>query len=263
MININFDLTVGIAKFAQTTVIKQGAQVPVRVVFSVAPGSVSSIKLALGDDSDAPTVLAYVDTFAAENDTTWSGLLDASDTRLVAFMAGKGPTAVNLELTATIDGVRQVAPNLSLTIQPAIVTGPTSSEGGPSYYTEAEADALLVPLKPAAEQAEIDVSAGVTTTLFAATNFSSVTSKIIAGAGSGAYNADYALPVSGIVRGAIAEVNVELPASANPTIRIFNGTTSGSPLTTANNITGAAAYWYGRFRFNGAAWQCLFRAFQS
>jgi hypothetical protein len=143
MININFDLTGGVAKFAQTTVIKQGAQVPVQVVFSAAPGSVSSIKLALGDDSDAPTVLAYVDTFSAENDTTWSGTLDASDIRLAAFMAGKGPTAVNLELTVTIDGVRQVAPNLSLTTQPAIVTGPASSSGGPAYYTEAEVDALL------------------------------------------------------------------------------------------------------------------------
>jgi hypothetical protein len=143
MIIINFDLTSGATKFAQTTVIKQGAQVPVQVVFSAAPGSVSSIKLALGDDSDAPSVLAYVDTFTAENDTTYTAVLDASDTRLATFMTGKGPTAVDLELAVTLDGVPQVAPNLSVTVQPRIISGPTTSDGGPLYYTEPEVDTLL------------------------------------------------------------------------------------------------------------------------
>lgn len=143
MIIINFDLTSGVAKFAQSTVIKQGAQVPVQIVFSAAPGSVSSIKLALGDDSDAPSVLAYVETFTAENDTTYTATLDASDTRLATYMTGKGPTAVDLELAVTLDGEYQVAPNLSVTVQPRIISGPTSSMGGPLYYTETEVNALL------------------------------------------------------------------------------------------------------------------------
>ena len=143
MILINFDLTSGVAKFAQTTIIKQGAQVPVQIVFSAAPGSVSSIKLALGDDSDAPSVLAYVDTFSQENDTAWTAVLDASDTRLATFITGKGPTVVDLELAVTLDGVPQVAPNLSITVQPRIISGPTTSEGSPTYYTEAEVNTLL------------------------------------------------------------------------------------------------------------------------
>jgi hypothetical protein len=143
MIIINFDLTSGVAKFAQSTVIKQGAQVPVQVVFSTAPGVINSIKLALGDDSDAPSVLAYTDTFTAENDTTYTATLDASDTRLATFMTGKGSAAVDLELGVTLDGEYQVAPNLSVTVQPRIISGPTTSDGGPSYYTETEAAALL------------------------------------------------------------------------------------------------------------------------
>ena len=143
MIIINFDLTSGAAKFTQTPIIKQGAQVPVQIVFSAAPSVVNSIKLALGDDSDAPSVLAYVDTFAAENDTTYTATLDASDTRLAAFMSGKGPTSVDLELAVAIDGVMQVAPNLSVTVQPRIISGPTTSDGGPLYYTETEVDGLL------------------------------------------------------------------------------------------------------------------------
>jgi hypothetical protein len=143
MITLTYDLTTGIAKLAQTTVIKQGAAVPVRIAFSAAPGAVNAIQLALGDDSAAPQVLAYTETFAPDNDLTWTALLDASDTRLAAFMAGKSPTSVNVELSVTLDGARQVAPNLSLTIQPPIITGPASSEGGPQYYTQPEINTLL------------------------------------------------------------------------------------------------------------------------
>ncbi len=143
MIALTFDLNTGLAKFAQTTTIKQGADVPVQLVFSAAPGAVSAIKLALGDDSNAPSVLAYTDTFSQDNDTTWSAVLDASDTRLHTFMSGKGPTSVNLELTVVINGESQVAPNLSLTVQPPIVAGPTTNDGGPTYYTEAQVDTLL------------------------------------------------------------------------------------------------------------------------
>ena len=143
MITLNFDLNTGVAKLAQTATIKQGATVAVRVVFTAAPGSVDGIQLALGDDSTTPQVLAYTAAFAPENDITWTALLDASDERLSGFMAGKGPTTVQVELSVTLDGSRQVAPNLSLTVQPPIVTGPTTSEGGPQYYTQPEITTLL------------------------------------------------------------------------------------------------------------------------
>jgi len=143
MITLNFDLNTGVAKLTQTTIIKQGAAVPVRVVFSAAPGNVDAIQLALGDDAATPQVLAYTEAFIPENDITWTALLDASDSRLTDFMAGKSASTVNVELAVTLDGTRQVAPNLSLSVQPPIVTGPTTSEGGPQYYTQPEIATLL------------------------------------------------------------------------------------------------------------------------
>jgi hypothetical protein len=267
MIIINFDLTAGTAKLAQTTTIKVGAAVPVQVAFSASPDVVNSIKLALGDDSDAPSVLAYVDSFTAENDTTYTAVLDASDTRLAAFMTGKGPTAVDVELDVTLDGIAQVAPNLSITVQPRIITGPTTSDGGPLYYTEPETDAAIAaaiaPLTPAANLADINISNAVSTSLFAGSGFAALAIKIIAAAGAGPYTAAYGMPVSSQVRGAIAEVNIELAASANPTIELHSATTGGTLLATVTNPTPTApSYWYGRFRFDGTAWHCLFRAFQ-
>lgn len=144
MISITFDLVTGLAKLNAPGILKLGATVPVQVVFSSAPGVVGSIQLALGTDATAPEVLAYTEDFAAENATTWSALLDASDARLVAEMTGQGPTAFNVELVCTIDEVRQVAPNFSVTVQPAIIAGPESSGGGPVYLTDAQTAALYL-----------------------------------------------------------------------------------------------------------------------
>jgi hypothetical protein len=143
MIILNFDLTTGIAKLANATTIKVGAMVPVQVVFSAAPGTVNGIKVALGDDSDAPSVLAYVDGFSQVNDTTYNAVLDCTDSRLVTYMTSKGPTIVDAELDVTLDGVAQIAPNVSITAQPRIISGPTTSDGSPTYYTEAEVNTLL------------------------------------------------------------------------------------------------------------------------
>jgi hypothetical protein len=70
-------------------------------------------------------------------------LLDCSDTRLAAFLTGKGPTSVNLEASAVLNGVQIVAPNVAVTVQPAIVTGPTTSDEGPTYYTEAQTNSAI------------------------------------------------------------------------------------------------------------------------
>lgn len=119
---------------------------------------------------------------------------------------------------------------------------------------------------PAPAQVDINVSAAASVVLFnGAIGFSALAQKIIAAAGSGAFTAAYGLPTTGMLTGAICEINIELPASANPTVEIHNATAGGTLLTTvadANKpVLGAAAYWYGRFRYDGAAWHCLFRAF--
>jgi hypothetical protein len=145
MILINFDLATGLAKLAQTTVIKQGADIPVRVVFSATPGEVSGLQLGLGKDTtDTDRLLAFTDTFTAENDTTWTAVLDGTDTRLHDFMQGKGPTAVLLEFSVILDGEHQVAPNLSVTVQPPIIPQDPTTEGGPTWYTTTESDARFL-----------------------------------------------------------------------------------------------------------------------
>ncbi len=120
---INFDLATGIAKLAQTTTIKAGADVPVRVIFSTAPVDASALQLALGD-SGTSAVLAYTEDFVHENPTMWTGSLDTRDGRLIAALVDHATLQVNAELAATIDGVRFVTPNLSITVQPAIIRGP-------------------------------------------------------------------------------------------------------------------------------------------
>lgn len=145
MITLEFDVATGVAKLAQTATIKVGADVPVKLTFSAAPGTVGDIQLALGSDTPAPTTLAFTDDFASENSTTYTALLDASDTRLATHLSGKGPTTVNVELVCVLDGVRRVAPNVQVTVQPRVISGPESSAGGPAYLTETQTTALLAP----------------------------------------------------------------------------------------------------------------------
>lgn len=138
MININVNLATGTAALAQTTAIKAGGSVPVRITFSVPPGSNPLIELAISPQSSAPTVLAYLDEFSAQNSTVYTGTLDANDTRLIEHLQGKQQVTLNGELVVTVDGApRRPFPNLPLTVQAPVITGPASSEGGPVYLTDA------------------------------------------------------------------------------------------------------------------------------
>jgi hypothetical protein len=142
MITLSFDMATQVARVT-TTVVKVGADVPVRLTFSAAPGEVSSIQLALGSAVDAPETLAFTEDFAQESATVWTATLDATDTRLVEFMEGKGATVVNAELVIVLDGLRIVCPNVNVTVQPAIISTDPTSEGGPTYYTQAQIDAAI------------------------------------------------------------------------------------------------------------------------
>ena len=148
MIALNLDLETGVAKLAATTTIKIGAQVLVRInTFRAgqpaSPGDAPVFALALGSQEAEPAVLAYLDEFAAENDNTFTGTLDANDSRLIDYMAGKLARAVDLELSWTEDTERQIAPNVAITVQPRVVSGPETSEGGPVYLTAAQVQALI------------------------------------------------------------------------------------------------------------------------
>jgi hypothetical protein len=148
---------------------------------------------------------------------------------------------------------------VQVTVQPPIITGDPTSDGGPTYYTETQVNALLRPLSPAPNQAALTPAAAVSAPLFTQTGYGSIYNEIQPGAGSGAFAASYYLPTAGMTNGAIAEMDIELPASANPTVNIYNGAVSGSPLLTLNSPLAVVQYWYARFRFDGTAWHCISR----
>lgn len=143
MLNISVNLETGQARLAQTTAIKAGGDVPVRVTFSFPPGDNPVIELALSPQSTVRQVLAYLDEFDAENSTTFLGTLDANDTRLLAHLAEKAVAQVTLDVEVVL--VRGLArrpfPNFPATVQTPTITGPESSEGGPVYLTQAQSDA--------------------------------------------------------------------------------------------------------------------------
>lgn len=145
MIAISFNLSTGRVSLTQPAAIVLGADVPVTLTFSATPGVVSAIQVGLGTDGSSPGVLAYVEDFTESEDDAaiWTATLDATDARLAAFMVGKNASPVNVEVVAIIDDKRLVAPKVKLTVEGAIITGPEMSEGGPTFYTAPQVDALL------------------------------------------------------------------------------------------------------------------------
>jgi len=143
MLNISVNLETGQARLAQTTAIKAGGDVPVRVTFSANPGDNPVIELALSPQSSEREVLAYLDVFEAENSTTYLGTLDANDTRLIDHLVEKATAQVSLDAEVVVfaDGSRRPFPNFSVTVQSPTITGPETSEGGPVYLTQTQSDA--------------------------------------------------------------------------------------------------------------------------
>jgi hypothetical protein len=71
--------------------------------------------------------------------------------------------------------------------------------------------------------------------------------------GSGAYTASIVLSDSGVTAGQLYEVTLSFPASTNPTITIYDGSTSGTLLATPT-INGVAGNTTLQFFNNGTAW---------
>lgn len=148
MLNIILDLDTGLAKLALATTIKAGTSVPVKIITMrgatpTSPGASPAFELGLGTDAAPPVLKAYLDTFTAENSHTFTGSLDANDERLVDFMAGKGTVNMNCEVAWTVAGVERAALSFLVPVQPRVISGPASSESGPTYYTSEEVDDLL------------------------------------------------------------------------------------------------------------------------
>lgn len=144
MLNIILNLDTGVATLAGSNTVKSGAQVPVQIAtqnsagVNAAPDSTPYFQLAVSAQQNPPSVLAYTDAFAAENDHTFTGYLDCTDSRLIQFMAGKSSVTLDCELDYTIDTELEISPTFQVACQPRIINGPTTSNGGPSYLTEAQ-----------------------------------------------------------------------------------------------------------------------------
>lgn len=144
MLNISIDMTTGQAALQRATAIKAGGAVPVSLVFSADPGDDPLIELALCPQSAPAAVVAYLDEWEEQNSTTFTGVLDGNDTRLIWLLAGKTQQTLDAEIVVTAGGMRRPFANLSVTVQAPVITGPESSEGGPVYLTETQCDGRYV-----------------------------------------------------------------------------------------------------------------------
>lgn len=135
MIEINVNLDTGVAVLARTTAIKAGGKVLVRLIFNRTPAVAPTLEIALSAATGTPAVLAYLNTFAAENPRTFRGWLNTNDNRLITHLATltSPTTTCAVELVVTIGGAPRPYPNVTVTVQKPIITGPTSSQSGPVY----------------------------------------------------------------------------------------------------------------------------------
>lgn len=157
MLNISVNLETGLAKPSQAATIKAGGSVPVTILFSSNPGSNTVIELALSPQSSSPEVVAYHDEFVAQNQTTWTGTLDANDTRLIELLTGKQSQNLSCEVVVTSDSIeRRPFPNFAIAVQSPTIVGPETSEGGPVYLVQSTADARY--LRASQALAEIDAA---------------------------------------------------------------------------------------------------------
>lgn len=141
MIRITINPETGTARAATGVVMKAAGGVPVVLEFATDPGAVAQIEMALSTDSSAPQVLAYLGSFEKQNQKTYTGTLDASDVRLQTTLAEKQMSTVDCELVVTVTGkAPRVYPNFAISVQKPAISGPQTTEGGPTYPTEAPKD---------------------------------------------------------------------------------------------------------------------------
>jgi len=138
MLTITLNLDTGVAQLSSTSTIMGGSQVPVTIVtqsggVNAPPTATPAFQLALSSQSSSPALLAYLNTFTAQNGYTWTGWLNANDTRLVAYLTGKASIALNVELDFTIAGELQISPLFQVTAQMTTIPGAPTTEGGPVY----------------------------------------------------------------------------------------------------------------------------------
>lgn len=165
MISLTVDLAPDAAtpvKLSRSTILKAGGDIPVRILFTSAPGDLTEIQFALGSDAEVSTVLAFTDDFTEENATLWTATLDGTDTRLATALATKGSINAKGELVTTIGGKREVWPNVAIPVQRPVINGPEGSEGGPVLgHVRRSAGVLIASVAGQPAAMTITVAAGI------------------------------------------------------------------------------------------------------
>lgn len=128
------------------------------------------------------------------------------------------------------------------------------NDGGAGIDPEGEEWLTVDSLDAVCKYTSQSVTATTTATLSQSLAVRLWTHRITAGAGAGAYFVDVELPVLNAVAGMRREIVIAMPASANPTLRIYNNTTAGTLLKT---IAGDGSAFTNTviLVFNGTAWE--------
>lgn len=110
---------------------------------------------------------------------------------------------------------------------------------------------------------DIEVSAAGTTDLAPTTPFIQWFQLITPLVGAGAYTRKITLDNTKAAAGAIFRIEIDLPASSNPTIEIYDNTISGTMIDTVTGDPGQSSYYVLQARFDGVQWFKLSGAFQT
>ncbi len=102
---------------------------------------------------------------------------------------------------------------------------------------------------------DLTVSTAGTTALTATAPFSQWFQLVNVSAGSGSYTRSLTLDNTNAVTGAIFRIELDVAASSNPTIRIYDRTTSGTLLQTVSGKGTGLQYFIFKARFDGTNWK--------
>lgn len=133
------------------------------------------------------------------------------------------------------------------------VDGSNTGEAGfgARIYANVNRGGETVPTAPSAFLSVAPAAAG-NTDVSAAGGIAPV--SVIATAGVGIYTYTLTLLTTGVPTGALVDMYIQIPASANPTIEVHNATSGGTLIHTVSGDTDNPTYQNVRFRFNGTAW---------
>lgn len=142
MLNLTLDLATGKLVLVSPVPLKATSEVPVTITFSSVPSSATGLSIALGSGQTPQRTLAFNDSFSGSG-ATRTATLNANDTRMQAFMVGRGAATLDIEFAGVINGFIWIVHNVKVLVQAGVVTGPEASDDGPTYLTAGQVQGLI------------------------------------------------------------------------------------------------------------------------